>query len=219
MKKTLFSIFPLATLILASLACQLPTADQPAPEEETPGEILFQDDFSDPMSGWNRVSAPNGETDYADGVYRIFVNEPNSDIWARPALSFTDVSVEVDTFKVGGDRDNRFGIICRLNAPGNFYTFIISSDGYFGIGKVEDENYQLIGMEALQPTEAIEQGSAINHIRADCVGDMLTLYINGQMVGQVQEADFKTGDVGLIAGTYGTPGTDIRFDNFIVREP
>ena len=43
--------------------------------------------------------------------------------------------------------------------------------------------------------------------------------MNGQQLIQVQDAEFTAGDVGLIAGTYDVPGTDIRFDNFIVYQP
>ena len=202
-------------LILAAIACR---AALPGGDNE-PGRILFKDDFSDPSSGWNRVTAANGETDYADGAYRIFVNEPDMDIWAKPGLDFTDVRVEVDALKVGGDRNNRFGIICRVTEPNTFYTFIISSDGYYGIGKIKGQVYQLIGMDALQPTDVILKGSALNHIRADCVGDRLTLYVNGHKLAEVQDNEFTSGDVGLIAGTYDTSGTDIRFDNFVVYQP
>jgi hypothetical protein len=154
-----------------------------------------------------------------DGVYRILVNEANVDIWSRPGLKFGDVQIEVDAFKVGGDRDNRFGVICRAVDDDSFYTFIISSDGFYGIGMINDDAYQLIGMDALQPSDAIQLGSAMNHIRADCVGDTLTLFVNGVQLAQVKDSTFSSGDVGLIAGSYETPGTDIRFDDFIVYEP
>ncbi|MEJ2305846.1 MAG: hypothetical protein P8Y14_30355, partial [Anaerolineales bacterium] len=40
------------------------------------GEVLFQDDFSDPASGWERVSeGSEGVLDYEEGAYRILVNE------------------------------------------------------------------------------------------------------------------------------------------------
>jgi hypothetical protein len=183
------------------------------------GRVLFQDDFSDPDSGWNRANTERGETDYADGVYRILVNEANVDIWSKPGRDFTDVHIEVDALKVGGDRDNRFGVICRAVDPTHFYTFIISSDGYYGIGKIKGETYQLIGMDSLRPSDAIHLGSEFNHIRADCVGSTLALYVNGKKLTEVQDAEFATGDVGLIAGTYQSPGTDVRFDNFIVYQP
>jgi len=201
---------------LASLACR---AILPSKGEDEPPRVLFRDDFSDPSSGWNRVTATTGQTDYDDGVYRIYVDEPNTDIWAKAGLNFRDVRIEVDALKVGGDRDNRFGLICRAVDDNSFYTFVISSDGYYGIGKIKGQEYSLIGMQALQYAEAIQLGTAPNHIRADCIGDELALYVNGEKLIEVQDDEFAAGDVGLIAGTYGEPGTDIRFDNFVVYKP
>lgn len=202
-------------LLFSSLACQALRGSS-TPE---PGDVLFQDNFADPDSGWNRIATMQGETDYADGVYRIFVNEPNLDIWSMPGKDFQDVRVEVDALKVGGERDNRFGIICRATQPDSFYTFIISSDGYYGIGKIKGQEYTLIENDSLQPSEAILKGAALNHLRADCIGDTLTFYVNGEKLAQVRDAEFPRGDVGLIAGTYQNAGTDIRFDNFIVFAP
>jgi hypothetical protein len=221
MSRSIAHRFALGMLLLllfgpATLACKLLVyEDRPVQN----GQVMFQDDFSDPASGWIRVTAATGMSDYLDGVYRILVNEPNVDIWSKPGLNVSDVRIEVDAFKVGGDRDNRFGVICRAVDDDSFYTFIISSDGYYGIGMINDNVYQLIGMDALQPSDAIQLGSAMNHVRADCVGTTLTLYVNGVQLAQVQDASFTGGDVGLIAGTYDTPGTDIRFDNFIVYRP
>lgn len=186
---------------------------------QLPGRILFQDDFSDPNSGWNRAVTEGGESDYADGMYRILVNLPDTDIWALTGLDLTDVSLEATALKVGGERDNRFGLICRADQQGDFYTFIISSDGFWGIGKVRGADYQLIGMDSLQPSEAIRQGSAANTLRADCWGERLTFYVNGQKLAEVQDNDLTKGDVGFIVGAYGSPGVDIRFDDFTLRVP
>jgi hypothetical protein len=203
-------------LILVSLACRTVL---PGENNDQPGKVLFQEDFTDPSGSWSQASTDQGATEYADGVYRIFVNEPNLDIWSIPGVEFSDVRIEVDALKVGGDRDNRFGVICRATDQSSFYTFIISSDGYFGVGKIKGDTYQLVGMEALQRSDAIKLGSESNHIRADCIGKTLTLFVNGQRLVVVEDLEFALGGVGLIAGTYDKPGTDIRFDNFVVYEP
>jgi len=217
---TLRKFFPLLAVLAASAGATL-SCKFLIPEEQPvqTGAVLFQDDFSDPSSGWNQVSTDTGSTEYDDGVYRILVNESNTDIWSKPGQSFEDAVIEVEAFKVGGVRDNRFGVICRAASEDTFYTFIISSDGYYGIGKVKGEFYELIGTDALLPSEVIEKGSAINRIRAECIGDRLSLYVNGIRIGEVNDSELVSGDVGLIAGTYNEPGTDIRFDNFIVRQP
>lgn len=207
----------LGLLILLSVSCNfsIPTFFNNTSEEV----VLFHDDFSDPKSGWNRIITDDGELDYADGVYRILVNKPNTDIWAQPGYYFTDTKTEVETFKVRGDRNNRFGIICRFNPPANFYSFLISSDGYFGIGKVIDGKYTLLGSDALEPSEDINQGAAFNTIRADCIGKTLALYVNGIKLKEVHDDEYQSGDLGLLVGTYNLPGTEILFDNFIVHKP
>lgn len=214
MKTKLYLLTMIAVLVLAALACGSSTPAEPLPEG-----VLFQDDFSDTSSGWDRVNVEDGITDYADGVYRIWVNSTSTDVWANPGLDFTDTIVEVEATKVGGPDDNDFGVICRYQDESNFYFFIISSDGYYGLGKVVAGEQVLIGEEELMPSDAIKLGNVTNTIQADCVGSTLTLYANGAQLTSVQDSSFTSGDVGLLAGTFDEPGTDIHFDNFVVRQP
>ncbi len=204
-------------LILASLACSFAFGDTPEPTSDS--TVLFQDDFSNSSSGWDRVNEDQGVTDYADGAYRIFVNVADTDVWANPGLSFGDVSIAVDTTKVGGDDDNDFGVICRYQDNQNFYFFLISSDGYYGIGKMINGEQSWIGVEAMPPSEIIKKGNTTNQLRATCVGSKLTLYVNDQYVDEQEDSGLASGDVGLMAGTFTSPGTDIMFDNFVVLQP
>jgi len=221
MKKTYLSA--ILALLFSSIACSL-SADQQSESIATPNltdRIYFQDDFSNNETGWPTIRTDEGITDYENAVYRIFVNEENQDFFATPGLSLqSDVRVDVDATKVGGSDDNDFGVICRYQDNNNLYQFVISSDGYVGIMKWVDGSLQSIGAETLVEHPAVNMGNAQNHIRADCVGDTLTLYVNGQQVSTVQDTSFLSGgDVGVFAGTYDVPGTDIHFDNFVVSPP
>ena len=206
----------LGILAAAALACSMTGSATP-----TDPNILFKDDFSDTNSGWDQVNAANGVTDYTDGAYRIWVNKTQYDAWANPGKNFTgDVIVEVDATKKAGPDQNDFGVICRYVDISNFYFFQITSDGYAVIGKQTDGNQSYIsGEEKLVPAAAVHQGDATNHIRADCTGDTLTLFVNGDQTLSATDSDHKSGDVGLIAGTFDKAGTDILFDNFVVRKP
>ncbi len=209
----------LPTLLVAlSLACSLSPVTSPSGPQSS-GDILFQDDFSNTSSGWDSVRTDEGMTDYDGGSYRIVVGNSQSDFWANPGLSFQDVRVEVDATKDGGSDNNDYGIICRYQDTKNFYAFFISSDGYYAIAKIVNGEYNLIGFDSMQPSDTIRQGSATNTVRADCVGSSLTLYVNGDQVHSVDDDAYASGDVGLIAGTFDTPGTDILFDNFAVYRP
>lgn len=213
--------FLFATLILAlaSLACQfsVPLAPTPTPLTQ-PGETLFYDDFTNPSSGWDHFASAEGTMDYDGSGYRFLVNALQANFWSTPGKSFRDVRMEVDVAKLGGPDENRIGLLCRFT-EGNYYFFLVSSDGYYTIGKYIGGKVIQLGQSEMQFSEAVHTGLAVNHLRADCIGDTFTLYINGSPVAQAQDGDFVEGDVGLLAGTFNQPGVDVIFDNFVVLKP
>ena len=203
-------------------AAQVPAAEEPAAQAPA-SNTLFQDDFSDTNSGWDRADWESGITDYNSGTYRMLVKIPSYDIWANPGRSFDgDIRVEADATKVAGEYDDDYGLICRYSgepsAP-NYYYFIISSDGYAVIGKVTAGESVYISSEKMNPSDAIRQGMATNHLQADCIGSTLTFYVNGQQVASVSDTSFTAGDVGFIAGTFEIPSAEFSFDNLVVSRP
>jgi hypothetical protein len=205
-----------AVEILPGLENDLPEMDANQP---APGDVLFSDDFSDTSSGWDQENYDTGLTDYAAGEYQILVNEANYDYWANPGLNLSDVIIDVDTTRAAGPADNDIGVICRYQDVDNFYAMLISSDGFYAIAKNEGSGLSSLGQEQMLPSDAVNTDSAENHITASCIGQTLTLSVNGVQVAQVTDDSFASGDVGLIAGTYDSPGVDVRFDNFVVRKP
>jgi hypothetical protein len=202
-------------LALLNLACFSTGA------QTTPSDVLFFDDFSNTDKDWDKVTDTSYSTDYYNNAYRIIVNDPDFDVWANPGKeSFTDVNVEVDATKNAGPDDNVFGVICRYIDLDQFYYGLISSDGYYGIMKMTSNGGMLIGEDYLLESDSITLGAATNHIRFDCVGSTLTLYVNGTHLDQQTDSDYTTGNIGLIAGTSAdSGGTDILFDNLIIYKP
>ncbi len=214
MKKAGYFLSFFLLLLLPGLACSLTDF------QGTQNAILFADDFSDASKKWNRVLEDSGSADYYDSAYRIFVNPANANIWANPANeNFIDTRIEVDATKIAGPDDNDFGIICRYEDASRFYFAVISSDGYYGVLKMTPEGVRGIGKDTLLESNTINPGAATNHVRFDCVGSTLTLYVNNTQVDQQIDADYSTGNVGLLAGSFTAGGTDILFDNFIVYRP
>ena len=109
-----------------------------------------------------------------------------------PYKDFTDTRIEVLATKIGGPDENDFGVICRFQDINNFYSFSISSDGYWGIFKSVNGEWELIGKEFLQFNEYINQGQATNKIQAECIGDMLALYVNGEYLFEVEDDSFSS---------------------------
>jgi len=196
-----------------------PMAESTAP---APGSVLFLDDFSNPASGWERVSDAEGIMDYDDGVYRILVKGSHVNYFATPGRSFNDTRVEVDAVKIDGPDDNRAGIICRMSQAGDsarYYFFIITNSGYYAVGRAEGGQGFLLGQSALAQSSAIKTGLSINHLRADCIGSTLSFYINGFLVSQVSDNALTGGEAGLMAGTFDQTQVDMIFDEFVVLQP
>ncbi len=199
----------------------VPLSTQPGALSPTgsPG-VLFYDLFSNQDGNWDQTTGTSGSTDYFESAYRIQVSADNTDVWANPAnQSFADVSIEADATRNGGPLDNDFGLICRYQNVTNFYYGIISSDGYFGILKSGSDGTNMLGQDNLVASTLIDQSLDTHHMRLDCIGDQLSLYVDGQLLTQVTDSEYPTGNVGVIAGTYSQPGADILFDNFYVRQP
>lgn len=205
-------------LVIAVVSCTF----TPTSSGGTTQEILFHDDFSDTSSGWDRTSSDYGVTDYTTGGYHINVIQATAYAFANPYKSFqNDVRIEVDAIKIGGPDDNAFGVQCRYQDVDNYYYFYISSDGYTGIGIDNAGTKTIISSSDgnLYSDSNINQGAVTNHIRADCIGNTLTLYVNGTQIATATDSTFTGGDVGLIVKTYDTAGADILFTNFYVYKP
>jgi hypothetical protein len=207
------------SLLVLSLACST-TATAPAPQDlNVPsGSVLFQDDFSQPISGWDRFTTAEGTMDYDAGGYRLLVNSPDTNFWSTPHKNFADIRMEVDAGKFGGSDENRIGLICRYTGS-DYYFFMITSDGFYGLGIYSGGKAVLLGQSEMQASGKIKTGMAVNHLRADCTGNALTFYVNGFQVASAQDATLKAGDVGLLAGTFAQTGVDVVFDNFVVLKP
>lgn len=203
-------------LVICLTACKSPLITDLA---AGPGGTLFHDDFSDPTSGWARISGQGGAMDYDNGMYRMVVTAQNYNLWSFSGHAYQDVRVEADATRMAGPAENLLGLICRSRDADNFYLFIISSDGYYALGKIKNGTISLLGQEMMAHSTAIIQGDGPNHLRFDCVGQTLTGYVNGQAVAITNDADFPSGDAGLIAGTFDQPGVDVAFDNFVVTKP
>ena len=228
MNKSLSSA--LAVLVLFASACRTTTLPTPTPTSvpnanptsgATSGNILYQDNFSDSNSGWTHRQNANSTMDYVKGGYHI--NITKSDLMAISIANHyfqSDVSIEVDATKTAGPDDNFIGVICRFQDENNFYFFAISSDGYAGIAMYKDSTMSILSGSSFESSTAVNQGAATNHIRADCISDTLTLYVNAVPVYSITDKTFDSGgDAGLLARANSTSGVDILFSHFLVSRP
>ncbi len=215
-----FSLSICLLVVLFAAGCNgTQTKETLDPTPVPAGTILFADDFSTVPSGWGTWDRKGGLVTYEQGGLRILINQANFDFWSVAGKQFQDAVLEVDVTRLAGTTDNDFGLICRYQDNRNFYMFLVSNDGYYGIAKLKEDQHSLIGLKQLQYSDQIKPDTNSHHLRAGCVGSVLDLWVDGQKLLEVQDGDFSTGDVGVLAGAYSNLGVDVLFDNFKVRQP
>lgn len=188
-----------------------PVAHTPRP---TPNDgSLLHEDFSDELSGWDRNTSSTSTTDYADGQYRIFVANPNQEIWANPGKWFADgIKIDVDVKYGKGPTRSDYGVICGYVDTNNFFALTIGPDGWVEIFKRLNGERSTLYSETRNPNIK-EKG---NHLTAICGAQTLTFFVNNTQIAQVSDPYLPGGDVGLIAGSFEDAKVEFYFDNLIV---
>jgi serine/threonine-protein kinase len=196
------------------------------PETATPtmlevegGDVVLEDDFSDPNSGWEIEEFTDGRVGYTDGVYSILGEGEDRAVWGNIEQEFSDVIVDVDTTQISApaNDNNGYGVTCRQQSNGDGYLLRISGDGFYAIHRIL--NGEFTPLVEWASSDVIRQGNASNHIRAICNGSQLTLIVNGQELAQTTDSTFQSGEIGLTATSFEAEPTEIHFDNAQVARP
>lgn len=212
-----FTIFILAFVLSACTAIKSILPVKPA---AATGTILFEDDFSVTPNGWGTMGRSGGKIGFDYQGLVISVNLSDFMFWSVNGDRYQDTRVEVDAVLLNGPTNDNFGVICRYQDNNNFYGFLLSHDGYYGVFKMLDGNMILSSVDGdLSYSEVIRQGGIVNHIETVCQGDTLKLIVNDVTLAEIQDDSFTDGQIGLIAGAYDFPGVEVLFDNLKVYQP
>jgi hypothetical protein len=207
------------TIVISACKPARPTQDP----KVLSGKVIYQDDFSDPGTGWETMTTQQGRVGYNNGTYRMTLKVPSYLSIAKANKVFNDTIIDVDVTKAAGTDKSSFGVVCRATDDRNFYIFLINSAGYYGIGKVVDGNGPVMlgtdGPNMLKTSDTIKKGNVTNHLRVDCINNTLALYINGEKVSSVQDTELGNGNIGFVTRTETDSVADIRFDNLVVKNP
>ena len=211
---------PSDTPTTAPSSTPVPT-DTPQPVQSTYEPIagaLIQDDFSNNQSGWREGSdRDRSEFGYSNGYYQIDIREPNVEVWSIIEQEFKDVRIEVDIVKPKGEEDAYFGVICRWEDDDNYYRITVEAGGAYQIGaRINGKTKNLL---RLVPSQTGRKDEFPMRFAVVCRGEKITLYSNGRRIMEIQDVRFKSGFVGLLAGTQKGRRASILFDNFVVLNP
>ena len=208
----------LTMLMMVLVGC---LAAGPAPCNE--GGMLFADDFNEERDcGWALYERAGATAEVRDGALHLTTSQPGQIWWTNPGRNLDNVILTTNVRPVAGPEDNAYGLICRYQSAENFYVFLISSDGYYAIGKYQSGSNQityLSGEGQYQFSDTINQGTAGNRIRASCIGNELSLAVNGVPLATVSDSTFAGGDIGVAVSTFESGTLEVAFDDVEALAP
>jgi hypothetical protein len=183
------------------------------------GDVLLADDFSNENSGWEIVNNVYELKGYSTNGYLISVNQENSRSLSTTGRSFNNSVSKVSLQKITGARDSQFGLICRYQDKLNFYSFVITADGYAGIVRFLEGEAALLGSDQFIRFEAVNQDDGVNSLTASCIENTLELKVNDKKVIFTEDTSFANGENGLMVETFETKGVTVVFNDLKIVKP
>ena len=142
---------------------------------------------------------------FKDGCLFQEVSKPNWGEWSVLNANYlpdniqkTDYSIDVK--KVDGPKDCLYGILTTIKES-KFYYLLITSDGYFSMGKHSKSKWNhYIDREK---HSSINQGNSINKLRVVTEGNLITGFINGKKVESFRDdlSPYKSTNIGVYSAS------------------
>lgn len=200
-----------------------PTETSTPTEAPTPTEIpevIFFDDFSDQTS-WYTFEDDRYGFRYTAAGYHIENNIPNGLIWSIREQNFMHIALEVDGTRLSGPADSYFGVVCNFSDEGdNYYALVIGDDGFYGLGLMEDSEFEFLE-SGMDQEDIINQGlGETNRIRGLCNGGHFSIHANGELLLDTWDDTLEEGIIGIVVGNKRSgDGTEFRFNDFALIWP
>ena len=197
------SVFAINALGQVNTSTGTPGASATSTPAET---VLYQNTFKSTADDWTQDNNCQSKTDgyhIADGF-----------ICYAPIGAQSDVNATVDVQQVSGPTTTGYGLVFRRASVGNYYRFLIDSNGKWFFDKcVESTCTTLVDFTA---NAAIKGGlNTKNTLKVEAKGSHFDLFVNGTQVGSQDDTTFTAGEVGIEGGD----SLDCVFTNLAIARP
>ncbi len=185
-------------------------------------DVMYYDDFTDAKSGWpESLTFDNYFIGYHEpSYYHVDIQSPNDRaIVPLQGQTFTDFTLEASMFtepnNTAPQGGYRYGVVFRRSGS-QYYAFAVNA---------QEKTWQFIKVSSSGTQEllsgdqgAIQGRDGEDTLRVDAKGQDFFLRINDQLVAQVSDSDYTTGEVGLYVQTFDISRVHIHFDTLLVRQ-
>jgi hypothetical protein len=198
------------------------TQDTPTAAPVTDANVMYQDDFTNPTTGWPEDKFDNYFIGYHEPeYYHIEVTSPNSKttVFEPKKPSFEDATVELKVLTVSAKTsptgDFRYGLAFRRSGD-QYYAFTISphTKKWFVL---KNSPSQLTVLAEGTDNE-IHELDTDDTLRVDAQGSNFVFHVNDEVVGQLTDSDYASGEIGFYVESFDSKNTHIHFDNLVIRK-
>ncbi|MGD8406461.1 MAG: hypothetical protein PVJ21_22580 [Anaerolineales bacterium] len=189
------------------------------------------DDFSSDALGWPVYNDNTTILKYEDEAYSFQIAEPEYIDWAYLPVNFVPYEIWFDVQGLSGPQDGTFGVFCQYQDVDNHYyvEFDLENNSYIIAQYLEGEDIPLtkqntVGQYWYESNAFKASPDDVNRIGIGCYLEEITLFINDQLVDQVNvEQSFdQPGEAAFFVYTFdfaGPEGYKVFFDNVEIWQP
>jgi TolB protein len=179
--------------------------------------LVYEDDFSNPSSGWDDAFDRYTTKQYGNNKYYIEVTTSNLVAWGLANRNVGDFRLEVDAAQEAGPNNNGYGILFRFQDRDNYYRFDISGDGFFLLSKFHEGEW--VTLVPWTASSAINIGQSDNRLSVEAIGSEIRVYANDNLLTEVEDEAFTGGNFGFFASTFSEPNLTVSFDDIKLWTP
>ena len=198
--------------------------------EALPVQALLEDEFTDPATGWpdrDIESEPFRIGYHPPDYYHVEPREAETLIVATHERDFADVSIESEVFVDHTDteiEEYRYGLVVRRVSENEYYAFTISPrSGTWAALKSTTDGIEELSRGTVESLQGFAPAGFVpetaDTLQVDATGSNFAFYVNGDLLGQVSDGDYTSGEVGFYAETFAETLAHIHYESVIVREP
>lgn len=208
----------LAFVLVVALLTQAPqmatTNDSPVVADDSvadsmTGDLFFETDFAetdDYREFWELDDTQFLERDIVDNQYVITNNRANtaSTSLFDPAYTYENATITMKAHLADAESSaSGYGIVFRYVDPDNYNVFAVDGRGRFSIWVRQDGEWHELRDADTTWTEheAINPDTESNTLSIDIYNNILTGYVNGIEVTQVEDDTFEQGAIGVYMAT------------------
>jgi len=208
-------------LIDAAMAGQVAIVEDSAYEHhyqdyEDDSDVVLFDAFVDNRNGWNLGDLSTGWADIVGGQLVINVEAESYYIYTTLPGNHSTVVLMVDFNVLQATGVGDLGFVCGYVNDENYNVLEISEDGYYSIWSIVDGEY-VSTVDWTYSSNISTYGT--NTLFAYCGYDGFFLAINDTLLVDVDSNLYRSGEVGLLAGTYAQPNIMVGFSDFAIFKP